>query len=136
MGADRSALLAGIRSFRQEILQEVNRMLDRFEDELLAACESHPEPVQVKSPANDDWMTVKQVCEELNISDSTFYGWINAGLLPEGVAFGPRSKRWKMSDIRAWQKSKTHDAEERPKTITRRRGRVSRIRKIGDLSRV
>lgn len=65
MGADRSALLAGIRSFRQEILQEVNRMLDRFEDELLAACESHPEPVQVQSPANDDWMTVKQVCEEL-----------------------------------------------------------------------
>ncbi|MBR0279505.1 MAG: helix-turn-helix domain-containing protein [Synergistaceae bacterium] len=89
MGADRAVVLASIRSFRQEVLN----ILDRFEDELVALGASHPEtPERIQPPDNDDWMTVKQVCEELNISDSTFYGWINAGLLPEGIAFDPRSK--------------------------------------------
>ena len=106
---DKAALLASIRTFRQEVLKE----LDRLEDVVMsvAALVSEETPATVQA-GNDDWMTVKQVCEELNISDSTFYAWINAGLLPEGVAFGPRSKRWKMSDIRAWQKSKNHHAEQ------------------------
>ena len=125
---DKTALLASIRTFRQEVLS----ILDRFEEELVSLGDPQPEQTTTAQTDNDNWMTAKQVCDELNISDSTFYGWINAGLLPEGVAFGPRSKRWKMSDIRAWQKSKAHDAEERPKTITRRRGRVSRVRRKED----
>lgn len=130
---DKAALLASIRSFRQEVLKE----LDRLEDVVMSVADlvSEETPAAVQTD-NDDWMTVKQVCEELNISDSTFYAWVNAGLLPEGVAFGPRSKRWKMSDIRAWQKSKNHHAQEQPKTITRRRGRVSRVRRIEDFCRV
>lgn len=130
---DKAALLASIRSFRQEVLKE----LDRLEDVVMSVADlvSEETPATVQTD-KDDWMTAKQVCEELNISDSTFYAWINAGLLPEGVAFGPRSKRWKMSDIRAWQKSKKHDAEEQPKTITRRRGRVSRVKKIKEFAYV
>ena len=130
---DKAALLASIRTFRQEVLKE----LDRLEDVVMSVADlvSEETPAAVQA-GNDDWITVKQVCEELNISDSTFYAWINAGLLPEGVVFGPRSKRWKMSDIRAWQKSKKHDTEEQPKTITRRRGRVSRVRRIEDFCRV
>lgn len=70
---------------------------------------------------------------QLDQSDND--GWLNAGLLPEGVAFGARSKRWKMSDIRAWQKSKNHhNAVDSPKNITRRRGRVSRVRKIKEFA--
>lgn len=129
MGADRSALLEAIHTFRREILLEVTGMLDRFENELLAACEPHCEPVNVQNPANDDWLTVKEVCKALKISDSTFYSGIKDGTFPPGLAFSPRSKRWKLSDIQAWQKSKKHDAEEQPKTITRRRGRVSRVRR-------
>ncbi len=130
---DKAALLASIRTFRQEVLKE----LDRLEDVVMSVADlvSEETPATVQA-GNDDWLTVKQVCEELNISDSTFYAWINAGLLPEGVAFGPRSKRWKMSDIRAWQKSKKHDTEEQPKTTARRRGRVSRVRRIEDFCRV
>ena len=66
MGADRAVLLASIRSFRQEVLN----ILDRFEDELVALGASHPEtPERIQHPDNDNWMTVKQVCEELSISD-------------------------------------------------------------------
>ena len=129
---DKAALLASIRTFRREVLS----ILDRFEEELVSLGDPQPEQTATAQTDNDNWMTVKQVCDELNISDSTFYAWINAGLLPEGEAFGPRSKRWKMSDIRAWQKSKNQDAEEQPKTITHRRGRVSRVRRIEDFCRV
>ena len=124
---DKVAVLVGIRTFRAEILKE----LDRLEDVVMSLADSVSEET---TPAidNDDWMTAKRVCEELNISDSTFYTWINAGLLPEGVAFGPRSKRWKMSDIQAWRKSKNHDAEKQPKSTIRRRGRPSKIRKKED----
>lgn len=129
---DKTALLASIRTFRQEVLS----ILDRFEEELVSLGDPQPEQTTTAQTDNDNWMTAKQVCDELNISDSTFYAWINAGLLPGGVAFGPRSKRWKMSDIRAWQKSKNQDAEEQPKTITRRRGRVSRVKKIKEFAYV
>ena len=129
---DKTALLASIRTFRQEVLS----ILDRFEEELVSLGDPQPEQTTTAQTDNDNWMTAKQVCEELNISDSTFYAWINAGLLPEGVAFGPRSKRWKMSDIRAWQKSNKHDTEEQPKTTARRRGRVSRVKKIKEFAYV
>ena len=131
---DKAALLECIRSFRKEVLSE----LDRLEDAVMSLADlvSEETPATVQSD-NDSWMTAKQVCEELHISDSTFYGWLNAGLLPEGIAFGARSKRWRMSDIRAWQKSKNHhDAVERPKTTVRRRGRVSRVRKIEEFAYV
>ena len=94
---DKAALLASIRTFRREVLS----ILDRFEEELVSLGDPQPEHTATAQADNDNWMTAKQVCDELNISDSTFYAWINTGLLPEGVAFGPRSKRWKMSDIRA-----------------------------------
>lgn len=129
---DKAALLKCIRSFRKEVLSE----LDRLEDAVMSLADlvSDEAPATVQ-PDNDGWMTVRQVCEELHISDSTFYGWLNAGLLPEGVAFGARSKRWRMSDIRSWQKSKNHhDAVERPKTTARKRSRVSRVRKIEEFA--
>lgn len=87
---DKAALRASIRTFRQEVLKE----LDRLEDVVMSVADlvSEETPVTVQTD-KDDWMTAKQVCDELNISDSTFYAWINAGLLPEGVAFGSRSKR-------------------------------------------
>lgn len=130
---DRSAVLAAIRSFRAEVLSE----LDRFEDAVMSMIDDRiPEPPSGSEAGNDEWMTAKRVCEELNILDSTFYSWINAGLLPEGVAFGPRSKRWKMSDIRTWQKSTNHHAQEQPKSTVRRRGRVSRVRRIEDFCSV
>ena len=122
---NKSSLLAHIRNLQRE--------LNGLMDIVIAMEESEPQPTQFQQEASHDrWLTVKQVCEELHISDSTFYVWLNAGLLPEGIAFGARSKRWRMSDIRAWQESKKHDAEERPKTTVRRRGRFSRVRKIGE----
>ena len=120
---NKSDLLAHIRTLQKEI--------DALMDKVIAMEDSKPEqPLQIQTE-NDGWLTVSQVCSELHISDSTFYEWLNQGLLPPGLEFGPRSKRWKMSEIRAWQASKQNrdDSGERQNT-QKRRGRVSRIRKV------
>ena len=120
---NKSDLLAHIRTLQKEI--------DALMDKVIAMEDSKPEqPLQIQTE-NDGWLTVSQVCSELHISDSTFYEWLNQGLLPPGLEFGPRSKRWKMSEIRAWQEEKRNGAtvniilNEAP----RRRGRPSKIRR-------
>ena len=96
-------------------------------DMVIAMEDTEPQPVQVKQDSPDDWMTAKQTCKCLKISETTFYEYIRQGLLPPGMEFGPRSKRWKMSEIRAWREAKQNPAGEAP----RRRGRRSRVMKIG-----
>ena len=122
------ALLAHIRSFRQQVMSE----LDRLEDALIAAGDFQAvvQPVQIEEAQNvqqDGWMTAKQVCKCLKISESTFYEYIRQGLLPPGFEVGPKSKRWRMSDIEAWKQTKQIPVIEAP----RRRGRPSRVMKIG-----
>lgn len=128
---DKTALLACIRSFRQEVMGE----LDRFEDAIIRLGDPQPQqPVKLQAEA-DDWMTAKQTWEYLKISDSTFYDYIRRGLLPEGIAFGPRTKRWRKSDINAWQDSRNHpSAVECHKPTSGRRGRISRVRKIEEFA--
>ena len=114
-------LLACIRSFRQQVISE----LDRFEDALLSLGDSQEvQTVQPQQVSNDDWMTVKQICQCLKISETTFYEYIRQGLLPPGFEVGPKSKRWRMSDIEAWKKAKQIPVCEAP----RRRGRPSKPR--------
>ena len=120
---NKSELLTRIRNLQREV--------DSLIDIVIAMEDTRPEqPVQTQQVANDCWMTVKQVCEFLNISQTTFYEGIKNGLLPPGFAFGPKTKRWRISDIRAWQESKKTHYEEVP-AQRKRRGRASRIRKIG-----
>lgn len=117
---------------KSELLEHIMRLrreIDGLMDMIIAIEDSKPEqPLQIQ-PENDNWLTVRQVCEELHISDSTFYEWLNQGLLPPGLEFGPRSKRWKMSEIRAWQ-AKRNTFSEVPR---KKRGRPSRVMKIGVL---
>lgn len=119
---------------KSELLEHIMRLrreVDGLMDMIIAIEDSKPEqPVQIQ-PENDGWLTVRQVCEELHISDSTFYEWLNQGLLPPGLEFGPRSKRWKMSEIRAWQANRNTASEVLP--ARKRRGRPSRVMKIGVL---
>lgn len=116
---DKSLLLGKIRNLQREI--------DGLMDIVIAMDDSEPQPVQVQQVNPDDWMTAKQTCKCLKISESTFYEYIRQGLLPPGMEFGPRSKRWKMSEIRAWREAK-HSVCEAPR---KRRGRTSRVMKIG-----
>ena len=124
MKPDKSELLARIRAIQKEL----ELMLD-----MVIALDDSPQPVQVQENDSDEWLTVREVCRRMSISQTTFYEAIKNGLLPPGFAFGPKTKRWRMSDIRAWQASKQNrnDSSERQNT-RKRRGRVSRIMKIGE----
>ena len=126
MTQDKLALLSCIKTLKQETLQTF-RQLEAIEERILALEDHEQQPAQTK-PRSDKWLTVAQICKELDISPSTFYGWLNADLLPEGFPFGPRSKRWKMSEIRAWREAK-QNGEISVTEISKRRSRTSKIRR-------
>ena len=110
------------------LIRTLRRQVDGLMDAVIAMEDSEPEqPTPVKPVSNDGWMTAKQTCKCLKISETTFYEYIRQGLLPPGLEFGPKSKRWRMSDIEAWKRAKQIPIIEAP----RRRGRPSRVMKIG-----
>ena len=118
-------LLACIRTFRQQVISE----LDRLEDALISLGDEQPQQTMSVQNDNDDWLTVTQVCECLNISQTTFYEAVRNGILPPGNSFGPKTKRWRISEIRAWQASLNKPDERH--TPQKKRGRPSRVMNIG-----
>lgn len=129
MKLDKSALLTRIRTLQRE--------LDSLVDIVLALEVSEPEQDQPQqNMEGETWMTAKQICKHYKISSSTFYGWVRDGFVSPGISFGPRSKRWKLSELEAWEASRrTNNAEERQNT-TNRRGRISRVKKFEVFCRV
>ena len=117
---DKSSLLAHIRTLQREI--------DGLMDIVIAMEDTVPQPTHFQQENSDGWLTIRQVCEFLNISQTTFYEGVRKGIFPKGFAFGPKTIRWRISDIKAWQASK-QDRREATEP-GKRRGRPSRIRKV------
>ena len=117
---NKAELLSRIRSLQRE--------LDGLVDAVIAMEDPKQEQlVPVKPVSDEGWMTAKQTCRCLKISETTFYEYVRQGLLPPGVEFGPRAKRWRMSEILAWRAAKHITVLEAP----RKRGRPSRVIKVG-----
>ena len=128
---NRSTLLEHIRTLQREV--------DSLMDIVIAMEDSELQPTQCQQgqqgqqeASSDRWLNVRQVCEFLNISQTTFYEGIRNGVFPKGNVFGPKTIRWRISDIKAWLALKREESAEPAK----RRGRPSRIRKIGVLCNV
>ena len=118
---NKSSLLEHIRNLQRE--------LDSLMDIVIAMEDSEPQQAHLQQDArNDGWLTVRQVCEYLNISQTTFYEGVKSGVFPKGFAFGAKTIRWRMSDIEAYQRRRC--AEEISKTPAKKRGRPSRLRKV------
>ena len=119
---NKSELLTRIRTIQNEL----NSLID-----MVMALDEASQIVQVQENDSDDWLTIREVCRRMSISQTTFYEAVKNGILPPGFSFGPKTKRWRMSDIRAWQASRQNqnDLGERHSTH-KRRGRPSRIRKV------
>ena len=127
MTMKKSDLLTRIRAVQKE--------LDELVD-LVLSLDDTPEIQPQIIHDDDDWLTVKQVCMKMGISESTFYAALKDGLIPQGLAISPRCKRWRLSDIRAWQTKQKNeiirnDTGERHNTH-KRRGRTSHVRKINE----
>ena len=50
----------------------------------------------------DRLLTCKDVVAQTKLSRSTIYRLVRDGSFPKPVRVGPRGKRWRESDIRAW----------------------------------
>lgn len=51
------------------------------------------------SPSGEELLTAREAQRRLKISASTFYEWIRDGRLPGGIKYGPRSRRWRASEL-------------------------------------
>lgn len=127
MRQNKTALLTRINALRKE--------LDELVDFVISLEEAQPvQATPIIQPEPDLWLTPKQVCKHLNIAYTTFFEWVRNGKLPPGREFSAKAKRWRMSDIEAWQKGKLDVAtvniivNEQP----RRRGRPSKVRRKED----
>lgn len=103
----REELLAVIRETRRKFTAE----LDKLED-AVNSLNFQPAPTHIPSGHVEEWLTVSEVCKALKISQTTFYEYIKQGELPPGFKFGPHTRRWRMSEINAWQKERQQEREE------------------------
>ena len=130
MTHNKTVLLPRINALRKELDALVDFVISLEDSQPVQSTSISP----ILKPDSDLWLTPKQVCEHLNIAYTTFFEWVRQGKLPPGMEFSPKAKRWRMSDISAWQKEKRNGAtvniivNEPPK----RRGRPSKVRKKED----
>ncbi|MBQ7732487.1 MAG: helix-turn-helix domain-containing protein [Synergistaceae bacterium] len=130
----KSEIFAQIRALRQSA-SDMNQKINQLEDLISRLSEPYPEVNQGKD--KDEWLTAKETCKALKISMTTFYRLIQDGSLPEGFEFSPRSKRWRLSDIEAWQKAKKDKPQEIPQIVqSQRRTRSSKVKKYWELQHV
>lgn len=118
-------------------LEEGRRELDEAVDMFIAYKESQLTPfVPVQSDtASEEYMTARQICQHYKISTSTFYGWVRDGIISQGISFGPRSKRWKLSEIEAWLNPEQNQCSSVEVRISpKRRGRPLHSRRKGAFS--
>jgi len=44
-------------------------------------------------------LRVKQVAQEVGVSEATIYRWVSAGIFPRPVKIGPRASGWHSEDV-------------------------------------
>ncbi len=88
---------------KEELIKKIQALREQL-DELIFMMAILPEPefkpVPEPQPLSEDgYMSPREVQKFLSIKKSTFYDWLNKGLLPPAIFFGPKSPRWKKSEI-------------------------------------
>ena len=48
--------------------------------------------------------TRQQVLERYGIGNTTLYRWLREGLFPQPIRYGPRTIRWRETDLIKWEK--------------------------------
>lgn len=113
----------------------------RFFLELHAVCEAQLDEFAQEFSAQreprkiEKWLTVEELAKHFNVSKGTIYSWRDKGLIPQGVAFGERSTRWKLSEVEAQlfdkQPHENHvNFTAIPQQNKTKRGRKSIIKKL------
>lgn len=57
------------------------------------------------SPADERYMTFKEIAELLGVHERTLHTMKHAGQLPPHYVFGYRTHRWKRAEVMAWMRN-------------------------------
>lgn len=51
-------------------------------------------------------LTRRQVCQRYNVGKDFIYDGIKAGTFPRPVKIGPQAVRWRVCDLREWERTR------------------------------
>ena len=57
------------------------------------------------------YLRERHVCIRYDFGKSTLYRWIAEGRFPAGTKFGPRMRRWDLTELEAWEAQQNGGAE-------------------------
>jgi predicted DNA-binding transcriptional regulator AlpA len=58
-------------------------------------------------PQEEQFFSLKDVCERYRISRTTVWRWVRGGRLPEPMAMSLQTRRWRLSDLHEFEKKIT-----------------------------
>ena len=118
----------------------------KFFAELHAICDEclndFSQDISVQRQNNsEEWMTADELAKFFKVSKGTIYHWRDEGIIPQGIPFGPRQTRWKVSEVENHLRKKNQPLEQNhsvnfiaiPPAKKSARGRKSRIKKLETL---
>jgi len=91
----RQELIAQIQAVRNE-LDALTYMLYEDEEE---RDELKGNSVPMAAEPEAEYMSVQAVAEKLGVTPATIYRWARTGVIPPGKQWGPRTRRWRASDL-------------------------------------
>lgn len=90
---------------KAEVINQVRTVRNEL-DVLLGMLidEEEPDDTSPQAPQDEvstsEYLSVHDVASRLGVTSATVYRWANAGRIPAGVQWGPRTRRWRASDFR------------------------------------
>lgn len=92
-GASKVGLFEAVAALRAQVDELTRLLLDLEPDP--------PDPPirEIKGDDSQEYYDVRQLAARYGVSVSTLYRWVREGRFPEGHAWGPRTRRWKRTEL-------------------------------------
>ncbi|MBQ7315545.1 MAG: helix-turn-helix domain-containing protein [Clostridia bacterium] len=89
----KAELFEAMQALRAQV-DELARMLLELEPETPVS-----PPVVMEGEDKQEYYSVRQLANRYGVSVSTLYRWVREGRFPAGHAWGPRTRRWKRTEL-------------------------------------
>ncbi len=83
----------------QTVREEIDNLTRLLLELLEAAEDTERQREEPPGPGRGEYLSVHDVAERYKVSPATIYRWAREGRFPEGTYWGPRTRRWKETEL-------------------------------------